>query len=69
MLMDNINKCIVCGQHNPNGIMVREKYICPACEDKIVALTVDHPDYNIIKESLKQIWISSDTEGLDMTTQ
>ncbi len=63
--MDNKMSCIVCGQENPGGLVIRDKYICPACEDKIVALTVDHPDYNLIKESLKQIWFGADIESAD----
>jgi len=61
--MSNDLKCIVCGVNRPGGLVIRDKYICPECEDKIVALTVDHPEYDIIKESLKQIWFSADLDS------
>ncbi|OPY58652.1 MAG: Inhibitor of sigma-G Gin [Pelotomaculum sp. PtaU1.Bin035] len=54
--------CIICGQmfkENKQGLFINGHYICPECENGVVALSADDPGYNFYKMGLKKIWCFS----------
>lgn len=54
-----MTQCVLCStpltEANP-GIVILGKFICNGCENKIINLTWDDPDYDIYKRGLKKIW-------------
>ncbi|MDA8442504.1 MAG: hypothetical protein M0Z55_09025 [Peptococcaceae bacterium] len=55
-------KCILCGETPPMGIMdgvvLRSKFLCHGCEQKILDLDTCSIDYDAIIEKLKILWVS-----------
>ncbi len=52
--------CIVCGETPTLGIMdgvvLRGKFLCSACEHNILSLEVASPDYEAVVQKLKGLW-------------
>ncbi|MGI6359020.1 MAG: sigma factor G inhibitor Gin [Bacillota bacterium] len=48
--------CIICGQADSEGIRVCGHTICRQCEQSIVSIDVEDPDYLQIVSKLKQLW-------------
>ncbi|ABO48606.1 hypothetical protein Dred_0056 [Desulforamulus reducens MI-1] len=59
VLMQEKSKCVLCKaavQETNIGIRILGKYICTSCEQKIINLSWDDPDYEAYKSGLKKIW-------------
>lgn len=50
------NRCIFCDQIDVEGIRLRGKFICKACEEELLKIQVDEPAYDTYKEGIKIIW-------------
>lgn len=50
------SKCMICGNLHMEGIRIRGKLICSACEKELVGIQVDEPLYDDYKERVKSIW-------------
>ena len=50
------NRCIFCDQIYEEGIRLRGKFICKACEEELLKIQVDEPAYDTYKEGIKIIW-------------
>ena len=52
--------CIICGETPPlgiaDGVILRGRFLCTACEKEILTLDVDSSDYELVVEKLKSIW-------------
>ncbi len=56
--MMDVKECVLCGVTAEHGILLMSSRICPACEQLIVATSVDEPGYGAIIDSLKKLWTS-----------
>lgn len=48
--------CIVCDKEREDGLDIFEKFICRACEEKIVTTAACDKEYPVLIDKLKKLW-------------
>lgn len=52
--------CIVCGETPPlgiiDGVVLRGKFLCTNCENRILAMDLSSLEYEAVVEKIKEIW-------------
>lgn len=49
--------CIICGEVEEQHLLIREKAICCTCEKRMVAVTLEDPEYFFFLHQLPKLWI------------
>jgi len=49
--------CVICQQPHPHGMFLLDMYICPHCEQAMLATEADDPGYHFFVERLKAGWL------------
>lgn len=55
----NEEKCIICGEHKQEGIVIVSEFICEACESEMVHTDVKDDKYHFFIHQMKQIWLQN----------
>lgn len=53
--MEKILQCDICKQEVTGGIIINDKCICRQCEELIISTSPLTPEYETIKEQVKEI--------------
>lgn len=66
MIMEKLYKkqdnpsCIICNNNPPTsirgGLIIKNRLICSACEERIINTPVDDEFYTVFKQGLKHLW-------------
>lgn len=49
-------ECFGCGTKSPNGLEICGQYLCPHCEQNLVASKASHSEYQHWIERCRQFW-------------
>ena len=49
-------KCGICKEHKLEGMQFLDSYLCVDCEQEMVAIHPNHPDYSLLIGRMKMIW-------------
>jgi len=47
--------CVICEKHEPHGLFLLDRYICPHCERQMVNTEADEPAYDVFVQRLKKV--------------
>lgn len=53
-----LNKCHICTQQNPQGIWLIGGYICADCLEEISVTDAQDPRYTFFIGKLKELWLA-----------
>lgn len=55
-MSEGTQRCIFCDEAHNEGIFLHGKFICANCQEDILNIDVNDPEYDTYKEGIKVVW-------------